>query len=343
MAATNRDPYEVLGVSRSATLDELKSAYRRKAMEYHPDRNPGNKEAEERFKELSEAYALLRDPDARARYDRYGAAGQPGYRPDPTSVNWHEVFREADINIDWDARGGMPSGGGTIFDALFSVMSGMLRGAGVFPGQSYEVPLPVTLSELKRGATRRLRVPAVSVCQTCGGSGRVIDAPPRSPGPFEATTPPPPPGTAVACPECRGRGVKRGAQLDVRVPAGAAPGAKLRLRGAGGPGSPPGDVLARLELTLPEGASLSGRDVHAKLSITPLEARRGTTTSFEGVTVRVPPGSESGSVIRVAGGGVRSSGATGDLVLELDADWLRGAGRLATGWFRKLVEGGRTR
>lgn len=341
VAASRRDPYEVLGVPKDVTAEDLKSAFRRQAMQYHPDRNPGDAEAEERFKELSEAYATLRDPEARARYDRYGAEDPARYRPDTSNVDWHDIFREADIHIDWDARGGMPSSGSAIFDALFGVMTGLLRGAGVLPGQTYELALPVTLGQLNHGAVKRLRVPGTSICQTCKGTGRVSgQVQPRSPGPFEVTPASGAQQHADVCPDCGGRGVRRGAQLDVNVPAGAAPGAKLRLRGAGGPGTPPGDVLAVLVLQLPAGARVVGRDVQGRLSLTPLEARRGTRTDYEGVPVAVPPGSADGATLRVKGAGVRSGGAQGDLLLTLDLDWLRGAARLGGAWFRKLGAGG---
>lgn len=331
----------MLGVPRDASADDLKSAYRRKAMQYHPDRNPGDREAEERFKELSEAYATLRDPESRARYDRYGAADPASYRPDTSNVDWQEIFRDADIHIDWSSRGGIPSGGGAIFDALFGVMTGMLRGAGMLPGQTYELALPVTLGELTKGTVKRVRVPGTSICQTCGGTGRVTgEAPVRSPGAFEVARQEEAGDGASVCPDCGGRGVRRGAKLDVRVPAGAAPGAKLRLRGAGGPGNPPGDVLAALALQLPEGAKVVGNDVHGVLTITPIEARRGTTTDYEGVSVRVPRGSEAGTEIRLPAKGIKAGGRTGDLVLRVETDWLQGGARLVGGLFRKLTEGG---
>jgi len=343
VAAPRRDPYEVLGVPKDVSEDDLKSAYRRKAMEYHPDRNPGDKEAEERFKELSEAYATLRDPDARARYDRYGAADPANYQHDTSNVNWQDIFREADIKIDWDARGGMPSTGSAVFDALFGVMAGMLRGAGMLPGQTYQVKLPLRLGELKNGAVKSVRVPGVSVCQTCKGTGRVEgEVQPRSPGPFEAGNTGAQVGGVAVCSRCGGRGVRRGEQLDVRVPPGASASAKLRLAGAGGPGQPPGDVMVQLALLLPEGAKVEGNDVHAQLLLTPLEARSGTTTEFEGVEVIVPAGARTGTEIRVVGGGVRSGGVTGNLVLTVEEDWLRGGARAVASWFRKLGAGGGT-
>ena len=108
MTKTLRNPYEVLGLSATADAAEIKTAYRRLALQYHPDRNPGDKEAEERFKEISEAYATLRDPETRARFDRFGNTRPQASRPDFNTVDWQTIFQEADIKIDWSQRGAAP-------------------------------------------------------------------------------------------------------------------------------------------------------------------------------------------------------------------------------------------
>ena len=117
MTKTLRNPYEVLGLSSSADAAEIKTAYRRLALQYHPDRNPGDKGAEERFKEISEAYATLRDPEARARYDRFGSTRPQASRPDFNTVDWQTIFQEADIDIDWSQRNAVPRTGNAVFDA----------------------------------------------------------------------------------------------------------------------------------------------------------------------------------------------------------------------------------
>lgn len=330
------DPYEVLGVPRDADADAIKSAYRRQAMRYHPDRNPGDPEAEERFKQMSEAYALLRDPEARARYDRYGASDPRAYRPDTSTVDWQTIFREADIPIDWGAHGSIPRTGNAVFDVLFGVMAGMMRGAGLLPGETREVDLGVRLGDLQRGAVLRLHVPGPCVCPTCRGSGRVrgeaVVA--RAPGPFETGSPPS--EAVAACAACGGRGVRRaGATVEVTVPPGSRAGAKLRLRGLGGPGNPPGDVLARIVPELPPGARVQGNDVVDELYLTPLEAGREVRTQYQGVDVTVPKGVRDGGTVRVAGAGLG-----GDLVLTVRFDLLKGVSRAASAWFRKLARGG---
>ena len=133
MTKTLRNPYEVLGISPSADAAELKSAYRRLALRYHPDRNPGDKEAEERFKEISEAYATLRDPETRSRFDRFGSTRPQASRPDFNTVDWQTIFQEADIKIDWSQRGASPRTGNAVFDALFGAMAGMMRTSGCCP------------------------------------------------------------------------------------------------------------------------------------------------------------------------------------------------------------------
>lgn len=342
------DPYEVLGVPRTADADTIKSAYRQQAMKYHPDRNPGDAAAEERFKQLSEAYALLRDPEARQNYDRYGRSDPRSYQaPDTSSVDWQTIFREAEIPINWGQAGQTPRTGNAVFDVLFGVVSGMLRNSGLFPGENREVGLELTLAEAVKGANRRVRVPGPSVCAVCHGSGRAsIEANTATSragaandghgaavsGPFSEST------YDATCPACAGRGVRRGtAQVDVSVPAGAKDNTKLRLKGLGGPGRPPGDLFVDIDIALPESAELRGRDVHDRLSITPLLANSGGQVDYQGLSVRIPPNVKHGGTVRAAGLGI----AGGDLVLSLDVDLVGGlvgsVGRTVGRFLRKLT------
>lgn len=310
------NPYEVLGVERDASAEDVKSAYRRLAMRYHPDRNPGNKEAEERFKEISEAYAVLRDPDARARFDRYGTTASPGSQPDFSTMDWRTIFREADIPINWDAREGVPHSGNAVFDALFGMMTGLFRNAGLLPGETREIRVQVPFALARGGGPRRVRVPGPSVCPTCHGQRAVNGA---------------------ACPDCGGAGIRNGrAEVDVQIPAGMHDGTRLRLRGLGGPGNPPGDLFVRVHVTLPPGARLQGDDVHGDLHLMPAEAARGVVTRFAGMSVDVPAGTADGATVRLPGGGL----GRGDLVLTVHHDFWRGAARAASDWFGKLTDGG---
>ena len=318
MTRTLRNPYDVLGVASTADADEIRSAYRKLALRYHPDRNPGDAAAEERFKEISEAYATLRDPESRARYDRFGgnAYGGGGFdggmqgRPDFSTVDWQTVFREADITIDWSARGAeyggeVPRTGNAVFDALFGVMTGMMRNSGLLPGEDRAVALSVSVAEARAGVTRRVRVPGPSVCAQCRGTGLEAGAP---------------------CPVCGGRGVVRaGAFVEVEVPAGVRDGVKLRLKGLGGPGRPPGDAYATVTVRVPAGAELVGRDLKTPVAVTPLEASRGASIPLSdlGVTLEVPKGAVDGQTVRVAGGGL----AGGDLIATLEVRVWRGLWR----------------
>jgi len=310
------NPYEVLGVPRDASAEDIKSAYRKLALRYHPDRNPGNKQAEERFKEISEAYAVLRDPDARARFDRYGTtSAAPGGQPDFSGVDWQTIFREADIPINWDQRQGAPHTGNAVFDALFGMMTGMFRNAGLLPGETREIRATIPFELAREGGQRRVRVPGPSVCPTCRGE-RVLHG--------------------AACPDCGGAGVRRGrAEVDVSIPRAVHDGTRLRLRGLGGPGNPPGDLFVRVAVALPKGARMQGSDVLADVHLTPAEAGRGITTRFGGVDVRVPPGTRDGGRVRVTGGGLGG----GDIVITVHHDLWRGLARGASDWLSKLTEG----
>ncbi len=311
VARSSRNPYDVLGVTPEASQDEIKSAYRRMAMKYHPDRNPGDEEAEEQFKLVSEAYATLRDPESRARFDRYGSAGGT---PDFNTVDWQSVFNEADIKIDWDMRGGFPKTGNAMFDMLFGAMAGMMRSSGLLPGEDRDVQVRVPVDLVRTGGSVRVRVPGPSVCPSCRGSGVTGGS---------------------ACPTCGSRGVVRsGASVDVDVPAGIRSGQKLRLKGLGGPGNPPGDVFVELGVELPEGVELRGRDLVANLYLTPLETRLGTRTTVAGVSVEIPSGSREGESIRVPQGGLG-----GDLIVTVRENVWRGLRRLAGDLWRKATTG----
>lgn len=303
------DPYQVLGVPRDATAEDVKVAYRRLALENHPDRNPGDAGAEERFKRISEAYATLRDPDKRAWVDRGGAAaGGPG--PDFSRVDWQTVFEEADVRVDFGQ--GVPRTGNAVFDALFGVMTGMLRNQGVLPGEDREAALEIDLATARSGGSGRVRVPGPSVCAACRGSRLSDDGRP--------------------CPACQGRGVlRRGDVVEVTIPPGVRDGVKLRLRGLGGPGRPPGDALVAVHVRLPPGVERVGDELHAELSVTPQEARRGTTTMLLGSDVRVPPGTPDGGVVRVRGGGL----AGADLRVTVRHRVWRGLAR----WARDKMSG----
>jgi DnaJ-class molecular chaperone len=296
------NPYDVLGLTPDASEEEVKAAYRRLALKDHPDRNPGDAVAEERFKRATEAYSVLRDPDRRARFDRYGAEPE---RPAASGVDWQTVFQEAmrGQGVEGFDPRAAPRTGNPLFDTLFGAVTGMIRQAGLLPGEHRELTaeLPVTL--LRGGGSVRVHVPGPSVCAHCHGD-RTIDG--------------------AACPTCGGSGVRaRGGLVEVAVPAGVRPGARLRLPGLGGPGQPPGDVFVTLGVALPEGVRLEGNDLHTDLFLTPLEAANGTMVDVIGVGLEVPAGSRDGASIRIGGAGLGG----GDMIVTLKQDVWRGLWR----------------
>ena len=279
-----RNPYDVLGVPTDASADEIKSAYRKLALKYHPDRNAGDKAAEETFKEISEAYATLRDPEARARFDRYGAHDPRAARPDFQTVDWQTVFNEADINVSWDASQGLPKTGNLLFDTLFGVMAGAMRSSGLLPGEQKQVTAEISPELARCGGSVELRVPGPSVCSRCRGAGR---------------------DGAGVCPRCGGQGfIKTGDTVEVSVARAVKPGTKLRLKGLGGPGNPPGDVLVTVGVRLPQNAEYAGDVLRLEVPVTPLEAARGKTVQALGMNLELPPGVGDGQVLRLVGEGL---------------------------------------
>ena len=336
---TVADFYELLGVDRSATDDEIKRAYRKRARELHPDANGGDAEAEERFKEVSLAYEVLHDPERRAQYDRYGAEG---------------VFGSGGFGGAGDIFGG---GLGDLFDAFFGGMGGGMGGmghrrGGPAPGPDAELALRLSFREAVFGAHREVTVDTPVHCDTCEGTGaRPGTSPTRCPdcggageirrvrqsilGQVVTAVPCPRcQGTgeeiATPCEECGGAGRKAARRtLTVDVPAGVGHGATLRLAGhgpAGFRGGPNGALFVHLAVDDDPVFDRDGDDLHASIHVAMTQAALGATVLFETlddpVELVVPPGTQSGHVIRLKALGVphvRGRGR-GDLFVHVVVD-----------------------
>ncbi|MBV8199438.1 MAG: molecular chaperone DnaJ [Acidobacteria bacterium] len=308
---TKRDYYEVLGVGKAVGAAELKSAYRKLAIKYHPDRNPGDAEAEERFKEASEAYEVLSDGDKRARYDRYGHQGVAGVGSggfDPT------IF--ADFS--------------DILGDLFGFGGGRRGGGGVMRGADLRYDLTLTFEEAVFGTDMTLRIPRLETCPRCSGSGSADKSAPSvcsvcggrgqvrySQGFFTvARTCPQCQGEGRVitnpCSECRGEGrVERERSISVKIPSGVDTGARLRLAGEGEhgrQGGPPGDLYVVLAVKPHKHFRREGANIHSRLQIGYEQAVLGTTVEVETLRGRsaldIPAGTAYGRDFRLRGEGV---------------------------------------
>ncbi|WP_407280029.1 molecular chaperone DnaJ [Aromatoleum evansii] len=327
--ATKRDYYDVLGVNRDAADDEIKKAYRKLAMKHHPDRNPDNKEAEEKFKEAKEAYEILSDAQKRGAYDRYGHAGvDPSAGPGPGGQGF-DGFADAFSDIFGDIFGG---GGG--------------RGrSNVYRGADLRYNLEISLEEAARGAEKTIRIPTVEECDTCHGSG-------AKPG----TQPKPCPTCGGAgqvriqqgffsiqqtCPKCHGTGriipdpcrdcggagrVKRQKTLEVKIPAGIDEGMRLRHAGHGEPGvngGPPGDLYVEIHIRQHAVFQRDHDDLLCEMPISFTTAALGgeiEIPTLEGMArLKIPAETQSGRLFRLRGKGIRNvrSQAHGDLLCRV--------------------------
>jgi molecular chaperone DnaJ len=327
------DYYATLGVARDASDDEIKKSYRKLAMQWHPDRNGGSREAEEQFKAITEAYDVLRDPQKRAAYDRYGEAGLRG----GGGGGFEHVDLSDALNIFMRDFGG--------FGDLFGGGGGGRRGGGPRAGSDVKLPLSLTLQEVATGVEKTVVMKVLdpcakcegsgaepgskpSPCGTCNGAGEVRRAQRSFFGQFVSVAPCPTcagEGVVVAspCKACRGEGRVRGEKtLRVQVPAGVATGQYMTLRGAGnvGPRSGPrGDVLVVFEVQEDERFERDGEDLFCEALVTYPQLVFGADITVPGVTgdlsLRVPEGTQSGTVFHLRGRGlprVNASG-TGDL------------------------------
>ncbi|MBQ1019058.1 molecular chaperone DnaJ [Micromonospora sp. D93] len=347
-----KDFYAVLGVDKAASADDVKKAYRKVARESHPDHNPGDPKAEERFKAASEAYNVLSDSGRRREYDEmrslFGSGafrrnarggGQPGGVPFDVS----DMFG--------GAGGGDRRFGGAGFQDLFSsIFSGGQAGGQAAPrgparGRDVETEVALDFGDAVRGVTLPLTLRAPGVCDTCHGNGAKPGTQPRTcpvchgagvttrdQGSFSFSEPCrncQGVGTVVEekCPECHGSGgVTKTRTMNVRFPAGVADGQRIRLAGRGEPGErggPAGDLFVQVKVRPDELFGRTGDDLTLSVPVTFAEAVLGTdlrVPTLDGaVTLRVPPGTPSGRVLRARGKGVvRRDGQAGDLLVTLD-------------------------
>ena len=303
MAVTYRDYYEILGVPRTATLDEIRKAHRQLARKHHPDLNPGDKEAEAQFKEIQEAYDVLSDPEKRKRYDRLGANWKAGaeFRPPP---NWKEE-EEEDKQGDFHFEQG--NGFSDFFENLFHGRRGFRSDAGFHMRvRDIEAEVSITLEEAHRGTTRSLSLEVDEPCPECGGTGTKDKKP---------------------CPACRGRGVRPGHKtIEVNIPAGVREGTALRLAGqgeAGAGGGPAGDLLVHIRFQPHPRFTVQGvGNLVMELPVAPWEAVLGARTPIQTldgqVELTIPPGSQTRQQLRLRGQGLRRrDGSRGDLYVRL--------------------------
>ena len=336
---SKRDYYEVLGVQRNANDQDLKSAFRRMAKDFHPDRNPGDATAEQKFKDVNEAYEVLKDPQKRAAYDQFG----------------HAAFEQG------GGRGG-PGGGfgpdfassmSDIFEDLFGDFMGQRRGGrtrqGRERGADLRYNLEITLPEAFTGKTAQIRIPTTFGCETCSGSGAKAGTKPKacatcggagkvraSQGFFTIER------TCHAChgrgeviddpcPDCNGAGrVTKEKTLSVNIPAGVEDGTRIRLAGegeAGSRGGPAGDLYIFLSVKPHGFFQRDGADVFCKVPISMVTAALGghvevPTLDNAMTRVKVPEGSETGKQFRLKGKGmpVLRSSMTGDMYIQVEVE-----------------------
>ncbi len=329
---SKRDYYEVLGVQRNATEAEIKKAFKRLAMKHHPDRNPDNKEAEDKFKEAKEAYEVLTDAQKRAAYDQFGHEGVSGMG-----------------GGGYGAGGGFGGAGGfsDIFGDVFGDIFGGARGGGqrVYRGADLRYNLELSLEEAVAGTTVKIRVPTLVACEVCGGSGAKKGSSP--------TTCPTCHGQGQVrmqqgffslqqtCPHCHGSGkiisdpcgtchgegrVQKQKTLSVKVPAGVDTGDRIRLSGegeAGENGGPPGDLYVEIHVREHAIFKRDGNDLFCEVPISFTTAALGgelDVPTLDGrVKLKVPAESQTGKLFRLRGKGVKSvRGAhVGDLLCKV--------------------------
>ena len=342
--ASQRDYYEVLGVGKDAGADKIKKAYRKLAMKYHPDRNPGDQRAEEKFKEAAEAYDVLSDDGKRARYDRFGHAGvngqQGGFGGGPGGMTMEDIMAQFGDMFGGGAGGSFFGGGG----------GGARRQARGERGSNLRIKVPLTLEEIAEGVTKRIKVKrqrtcdvcdgsgardssSVETCKTCGGAGVVRQVRSTFIGQMATTTTCPTcSGTGsqikANCTNCQGDGRVYGEDtIEVNIPAGVEEGMQLSLRGkgnAGRRGGPAGDLLINIQEKAHPELQRDGEKLIYDLHLNFADAALGTSVEVPTiggrVKIKVPAGTQSGKIFRLRGKGLPGlqSHSRGDQLIHVN-------------------------
>jgi len=317
-----KDYYEILGVKRDASEGQIRQAYRKLARKHHPDLNPGDKAAEERFKEINEANEVLSDAEKRKRYDQLGANWRDGaeFTPPP---GWGRVNVDfGDLRDIFGSGGpGAASGatagaaGGSAFSDFFEMLFGGSRADAAEPrrarsrtrakGQDAEAEMEIALEDAHRGGRHRITLQAVRACPTCNGTGM---------------------SNGVVCTTCRGTGqVISPKTIEVNIPPGARAGSVIKIPKQGQPGAggaEAGDLFVKLQLKPHPNFTVAGDDLTADVPVTPSEAVLGATIEVPTIDgkaeMKVPAGSQGGQRLRLRGQGLNKRGSgRGDLYLRL--------------------------
>ncbi|MCU0367525.1 MAG: molecular chaperone DnaJ [Cyclobacteriaceae bacterium] len=313
--STKRDYYEILGVSKSATAEEIKKAYRKVAIQFHPDKNPGNKEAEEKFKEAAEAYEVLSDSEKRTQYDRFGHS-----RPGNGGFRGHDMNMEDIFSQFGDIFGG---GGGSPFDSFFGGGGGRSRQR---KGSNLRIKLKLTLEEIANGVEKKIKVNRLihaegvtfKNCTACQGTGQMRKVVNTMLGQMVSTT---------TCSVCNGAGqtidkrppgvdnsglVSKEDMITVKIPAGVSDGMQLSMSGKGNEapgGGMPGDLIILIEEIEDKELKRDGNNLVYDLHISFIDAAIGTTAEVPSiggkVRIKIDPGTQSGKILRLRGKGLK--------------------------------------
>lgn len=360
---SKRDYYDILGVPKNADADEIKKAYRKLAIKYHPDKNPDDKSAEDKFKEAAEAYEILSSPEKRQRYDQFGHAGNSagggGYGGG--SMNMEDIFSQF---------GDIFGGGGSPFEGFFG---GGGRGGGsrrVNKGSNLRIKVKLTLEEIANGVEKKIKVSkqvachtchgsgakdkgSFSTCSTCGGQGSVRRVQNTILGQMQTTTTCPTchgEGQVITarCTTCHGEGVERGEEMiTINIPAGVGEGMQLSMSGKGNAavrGGVPGDLLILIEEIEHEHLKRDGNNVVYDMHISFVDAALGTQVEVPTIDgkakIKIDPGTQGGRILRLKGKGIKDiqSHSRGDQLVHVNVWTPKALSKEERGMLEKLQD-----